>query len=107
MRPSHQLVEVRIREIEAEMRRIGMWQEEPLTGDQLEVKAAFGADRMTFEQWLQFVFIPRVREIVEAGGTFPSGSEVAAQAYREWKMWGDRNEVDGLLALLREFDALF
>jgi uncharacterized protein YqcC (DUF446 family) len=107
MQPAFDIVSSRIDEIEAEMRRMGMWQNEPLTPEQLDFKKPFGMDLLTLEQWLQFIFIPRVKEIIATQGKFPSGSQVADHAFREWVMWGSRQDVDPLIKLLREFDALF
>jgi uncharacterized protein YqcC (DUF446 family) len=64
-------------------------------------------DKLALEQWLQFVFVPRVRDIIATKGKFPTQSQVSQQAYREWKMWGSGEEKDQLLERLREFDALF
>jgi uncharacterized protein YqcC (DUF446 family) len=90
-------------QIEAEMRSIGMWQSGPLQPEQLDFKQAFAMDTMTFSQWLQFIFLPRVREAA-AANDFPSGSSVGAQAVREF----DGNpETDRLITLLSEFDSLF
>jgi uncharacterized protein YqcC (DUF446 family) len=90
-------------QIEAEMRRIGFWQAEPLRPEQLEFTQAFAMDTMTFAQWLQFIFLNRVREAA-ASGEFPSGSSVGAQAVREFDGYP---EADQLITLLSEFDALF
>lgn len=38
---------------------------------------------------------------------WPQGSAVAAQATREWKMWSEWPDADGLIAALERFDALF
>jgi len=89
--------------IEAEMRQVGFWREQPLRPEQLEFKKAFAMDTMTFAQWLQFVFVPRVREAI-AANSFPSSSSVGAQAVREFD--GDL-EAARLVELLSEFDALF
>ena len=89
--------------IEQEMQRIGLWQAGPLRPGQMNFKQAFAMDTMTFAQWLQFVFVPRVREAV-AANSFPSASNVGAQAVREFD--GDPN-ADHLVELLSEFDALF
>src|SRR5215470_6102846 len=86
-------------QIEAEMHRIGMWQSEPLRPEQLEFTQAFAMDTMTFAQWLQFIFLVRVREAV-ASNEFPSGSSVGAQAVREFD--GDP-DADRLVTLLSEF----
>ena len=53
------------------------------------------------------MFIPRVEETLAAGGPWPSGSAVSAQAMREWKMWSEWPEADALIAALERFDALF
>ncbi len=91
--------------IEAEMRRSGMWDApQPETPEGV---GAFGGDSMAFEQWLRWVFVPRVRELLESGGPWPASSMVGDKAYREWRMWGDAPNVDRLIELLREFDALF
>jgi uncharacterized protein YqcC (DUF446 family) len=89
--------------IEAEMRRIGYWQNEPLRAEQMAFAQAFAMDTMTFAQWLQFIFLPRVREAI-VSNQFPSGSSVGAQAVREFDCAPDS---DGLVTLLSEFDALF
>jgi len=89
--------------IEAEMRRIGYWQNQPLRPEQMQFKQAFAMDTMAFTQWLQFIFLPRVREAA-ASNQFPSGSSVGTQAVREFD--GDPN-AGNLTTLLAEFDALF
>ena len=85
------------------MRRIGYWQAEPLRPEQMEFTQAFAMDTMTFAQWLQFVFLPRVREAA-AANQFPSGSSVGTQAIREFD--GDP-DAGQLTTLLSDFDALF
>ena len=107
MPPSYKSVQAKVDEIETEMKRIGMWQKEPPPPENLDFKKAFGMDKFALEQWLQFVFLPRVRDIIATKGTFPTQSQVSAQAYREWKMWGSDDDKDQLIERLREFDALF
>jgi len=92
-----------LEQIEAEMRRIGMWQAEPPRPEQLKFTKAFEMDTMAFSQWLQFIFLPRVSEAV-AANRFPKGSSVGGQAVREFD---GQPEAEHLLTLLSEFDALF
>jgi uncharacterized protein YqcC (DUF446 family) len=66
--PSHDEVAGKLDEVEVE----------------LKFTQAFAMDTMPFAYWLQFVFIPRVRSIVEEKGTFPATSMVATQAIREF-----------------------
>ncbi len=92
-----------VEKIEAEMQRIGYWQQEPLRPEQYEFRQAFAMDTMSYAQWLQFIFLPRVREAI-ASEQFPKSSSVGTQAIREFD--GDTNAA-GLVTLLCNFDALF
>jgi uncharacterized protein YqcC (DUF446 family) len=69
----------------------------------MQFEQAFAMDTMAFTQWLQFVFLPRVREAA-AANQFPSSSSVGTQAVREFD--GDPSAGD-LTNLLCEFDGLF
>lgn len=104
MPPKPAVVEEKLTAIEAEMRRIGMWQAEPLAEEQYDFHQAFAMDTMAFPQWLQFIFIPRVKSSLEARGDFPSSSSVGVQAIREFDSYAEAGE---LVSLLCEFDALF
>ena len=101
--PLREAVAAQIDRIEAEMRAIGLWQSEPLRPEQLQFSQAFAMDTMALQQWLQFVFVPRVREAI-ASDSFPASSEVGAQAVREFDTVP---EAGRLTSLLSEFDALF
>ena len=102
--PDPRIVAAKLAEVEDEMKRMGLWQRDSLRPEQYEFRQAFAMDTMAFSQWLQFIFIPRVKEIIAAGGQFPSESQVGAQAIREFDSWPD---AEKLLGLLSEFDALF
>lgn len=93
-----------IGQIEAEMKRTHMWQDRPLPPEAYQFQRAFAIDTMAYNQWLQFIFIPRVREIIAGKGQFPSVSHVGAQAVREFD---GMDEATDLLNLLCQFDALF
>jgi uncharacterized protein YqcC (DUF446 family) len=90
-------------EIETELKRLNRWSIEPLPPDKFENMGAFGSDNMTFEQWLQFILIPRIRAIVEVKGDFPRGSMLTSYAIRVFD--GD-SEVGALRDLLYEVDKL-
>ena len=107
MHPEYVVVESKIAAIEEEMKRIGMWQKVAPAPEQLVVTRAFGGDKLAFEQWLQFIFIPRVKDIIRTKGKFSSQSAIHAQAFREWVSWGGEENVDTLLEMLKAFDALF
>lgn len=102
----HQEIAKKADEIEAELKGIGYWQAGPLPPERAKFKEAFATDTMAFSEWLQHVFLPRVRECLKTG-EFPASSHVAVQAIREYMMWGNEPETERLIDLLKEFDALF
>src|SRR5258708_27678846 len=74
MSPNHDIIAERIGAIEAEMKRLGLWQDAPLRPEQYRFERAFAMDAMSDAQWLQFVFIPRGKSIVAERGAFPQTS---------------------------------
>lgn len=72
--------------------------------EQYENMGAFGSNTMSYEQWIQFILIPNVQDIIETKGEFPSGSETGVYAVRYFD--GDR-DASQLITLLSEFDDLF
>ncbi|MEA2573489.1 MAG: hypothetical protein QOH93_787 [Chloroflexia bacterium] len=99
--PDYETALSKIDAIEAEMKSAGMWSPKPPPPEAFDFHTAFAMDTMPFAHWLQFVFIPRVREIIATQSDFPSRSEVGSQAIREFD--GD-NEASGLVPLLIDFD---
>jgi uncharacterized protein YqcC (DUF446 family) len=79
------------------------WREQPLHAEAFENMGAFGENTMTFDQWMQFVLVPRLREIVRDREEFPSGSELAAYAVHA--LGGDP-DFESLHELLYEIDQL-
>ncbi len=91
-------------QIEAELKRLGGWQAEPLPREAFQNMGAFGSNTMSFPQWLQFVLLERVKEIVAEQGDFPAESQVGVYAMGEFEGAPD---VIQLQNLLNEFDSLF
>ena len=104
MKPSHEQVRLAADAIEAEMRLAGLWSHTRPPDAAFSFTRAFGADTMAFEQWLQFVFLPRVRDLLRTHGEFPPHSDVGAYAVREFD---GRDELSALVSQLCAFDALF
>jgi uncharacterized protein YqcC (DUF446 family) len=87
--------------IEAELRALGRWQDTPPPESAFESRRAFFGDTMAFTQWLQFVLLTRIRQVVAEKGAFPAHSQVAAYAVREFDTDYD---AQSLIPILIEFD---
>ena len=90
--------------LEALLKELHRCREQPLPATAFENMGAFGENTMTFDQWMQFVLVPRLRGIVREREEFPSGSDLAAYAVRaldgdpDGKRFHDRlYEIDGLV----------
>jgi uncharacterized protein YqcC (DUF446 family) len=79
----------KIAEIERTMQSLGMWQSEPLSPAEREIRGAFGSGSMTFSQWLQFVFVPKVH----ARGESHAGADVRPGGARTWRSWYARRSL--------------
>ncbi|MEW6461339.1 MAG: YqcC family protein [Pseudomonadota bacterium] len=90
--------------IERELRVLGWWQEQAPSDAALASQEPFCVDTLTFEQWLQWIFLPRMKQLLEADAALPSVSGIqpmAEMVYREQSGVARR-----LLELLGEFDRL-
>jgi uncharacterized protein YqcC (DUF446 family) len=88
--------------IERELRVLDLWSVEPPAAEALNSCEPFCVDTLRFEQWLQWIFLPRMKAIVESDLPLPAVSGIHAMAevaYREAR-------AVGLLEALRDFDAL-
>jgi uncharacterized protein YqcC (DUF446 family) len=103
VKPAYENVAAAADGIERAMRDAGLWSAQPLPPEKYEFKQAFAMDTMSYEQWLQFVFLVKVRELVGSRGTLPRSSSVGAQAIREFDTVP---EASTLVTRLCDFDAL-
>ena len=88
--------------LESELRRQGLWEAEPPAPERLASSVPFCHDTLELQQWLQWVFVPRMGELVEQGGPLPGGSGIAPIA--EYVFGQMAAETDELVRLLAEFD---
>jgi uncharacterized protein YqcC (DUF446 family) len=52
-------------DIEAELRRMGLWEQEAPSAAALASTEPFCVDTLSLPQWLQFVFLPRMYALLE------------------------------------------
>lgn len=102
-RANHQLADL-ILDIEAEMRALGLWEEQSPPPEALASHAPFCFDTLAFTQWVQWMLLPRLVRMVEDGQPWPKRSEIAPLAEESFKEL--TQNTDRLLALMNEFDAL-
>jgi len=86
------------------MRRLDLWETSPPPEDALKSDTPFCYDTLEFTQWLQWVMLPRLVQLVEQRHPWPEKSDIATLAEQSFEEI-ERN-TDDLLKLMREFDEL-
>lgn len=60
-----------LQDIEFAMRETDLWQTVPPEAEAFESNEPFSIDTMAAEQWLQWVFLPRMYALLELNGPVP------------------------------------
>lgn len=82
------------------MQRLNLWQAMPPAQEAFLSQEPFSLDTMAPEEWLQWVFIPRMHALLESGAPLPN--QIAISPYIEEAL----KEFDDLAALLAPLVAL-
>lgn len=91
-------------EVEASLRATGKWGSEKPPASALASAEPFCFDTLSLEQWLQWIFIPRMKHILEHRQPLPKQSAIFEYA-QACVPTGDPRAVS-LLAQIRRFDEL-
>jgi uncharacterized protein YqcC (DUF446 family) len=94
-----------MQELEAEMRLQQLWSAMPPSAEALSSVMPFMYDTLKAHEWLQWIFIPRTRALIDARGRLPGNCHIHALAEHEFAA---RTDVDSrrLLMLVLEIDNL-
>jgi len=90
--------------IERELRALGWWDTTPPSEQALSSQEPFCVDSLEFEQWLQWIFLPRMKVILERDLPLPNASGIVEMA--EMVYSGRQNEARQLQKHLARFDQL-
>lgn len=91
-------------EVEATLRTHGRWGHTRPPDHALDSREPFCVDTLRFEQWLQWIFLPRMKKILEASRPLPAGSGIFS--YAEHCLQKADPPTPVLLTLIRRFDDL-
>ena len=92
--------------IERELRIQGWWDDVMPSAEALSSVEPFSVDTLDFEQWLQWIFLPRMKMILEQDLPLPSASgiqEMAEMVFASRNLGGKDRQLQ---VLLKEFDQL-
>ena len=90
--------------LETELRQLRLWQSEAPSSDALLSTQPFCLDTLTFPQWLQFIFLPRLQHLLDMKLSLPQNCAVAPMAEEYFKALP--LDASPLLQTLRRVDSL-
>lgn len=89
--------------LEDELREQALWSALPPPAASLASREPFCVDTLDFAQWLQWLFIPRMTDLIEADGPAPTGCDIRSMGDEAFAYLGRRGH--GLLSILARVDA--
>lgn len=101
---SHSAMQIKLNELEQELKAQNLWQAESPSAEALASREPFAIDTLSLPQWLQFVFIPRMRALIRAEAPLPQGFSIAPYAEEFYR--SELLQRTALLTLLRQIDEL-
>ena len=88
--------------LQRELQQLELWSVESPPSLALASREPFCVDTLAFEGWLQWMFIPRMAQIVESGGVMPAGCNIQPMGEEAFAHLGRRGVE--LLAILGRID---
>jgi len=86
------------------MRQHDLWQDNRPSAQALNSRQPFCIDTLSFNQWLQFIFIERIKTIIETEAPLPESSQIAPMAEEFFKSSDDSGKR--IIKIMAEFDAI-
>lgn len=78
----------------------GLWSKEVPSQEEMANTSPFSCEVMSFENWVQFIFIPKMEQLIISKSPLPSSISIAPMAHHAW------NAQSHLHPLIRIFDDL-
>ncbi|WP_281646349.1 YqcC family protein [Parendozoicomonas sp. Alg238-R29] len=69
-----------LNDLEKALRSEGHWVATPPSAEALSSHEPFCIDTLSFPQWLQWIYIPRLRAMIEHKSPLPTGSQIQPYA---------------------------
>ncbi|MCE9678152.1 YqcC family protein [Shewanella sp. AS1] len=87
--------------IELELKSLAMWASSPPSEEALVDPTPFACESLAFEQWLQFIFIPKMSQLVALKAPLPQRIALAPMAEHVWQ---NQPKMKRLTTLLNQLD---
>lgn len=103
MTPERDYIRLLLNDLRHELRHQGLWTDEPPSVEALGSHEPFCVDTMPLENWLQFIFIPRMEAILDADGPLPG--QCIIRTYAE-EHYATRHNTHHLVRIIGKLDIM-
>lgn len=100
----HQSAQLLLNAIERELKQLSLWHNEYPSAQALSSQQPFCCDTLSFEQWLQFIMLPRMQALIDGEHPLPTSIAIAPMAEEVFKGLGLK--ANPLLKCIADFDKL-
>jgi len=105
----YQPVQRLLEQLSDALRASSLWSEQQPTSVALASEMPFCCDTLSFENWLQFVFLPKLSQVIEYNLPLPKALVIAPMAEQSWRAVNssDAAAFKRIYKVLREIDNYF
>lgn len=101
----HHTLRTQLQRLEAELRTLDLWSAMPPSEEALASTMPFMYDTLKVEEWLQWVFVPRLHALIDGAQPLPGECSVHPLVEHEWAQRAVPQSA-AVLAVLADIDAL-
>lgn len=92
-----------LNELEDELRRLEYWSDVPPSAQAMASQEPFAVDTLSLPEWLQWIYLQRLRALLEANAELPTGALV--KPYAEEYFAANRGTAGELIRIIDRIDA--
>ncbi|MEH6625883.1 MAG: YqcC family protein [Motiliproteus sp.] len=102
MTDSSQQVQRLLADIEQQLQRLELWSFEPPNAKALASAEPFCIDTLSLNEWLQWIMLPRMKQLLDKGLPLPGNCNIYGIAEESFKE--SRQDYSQLLSLIKSLD---
>ena len=88
--------------VENTLREMNLWSEVAPSAEALSSDQPFSMDTLAFYEWLQFIFLPRMSQLIASAGPLPENCSISPMAEEYFS--GMSPQASRLIELLNSID---
>lgn len=89
--------------LEGELRLQLLWSSEKPSQEAMNDNSPFSCEAMSFENWVQFIFIPKMKDLIDRSQSLPTNIAIAPMAHH---VWSSKQNLHTLILIFDNLDTL-